>query len=436
MPPKAQREYYNMPPAGQALEARVSALSGAIPKGSVVLDIGCNDGSISNHLLDAGVISKSYCFDLEDILTHRRPEIQFEAANLREYELSRLPEANGVMILNLLHHIVGSSKDRAKELIDYLISRYDFVLIDMGSFSENGEWYWRRAYSKYWKSDAEMWEFLFEKARWRFKLLRYPTQGQGYRTLWKLYREPYELSRLETLETFKRPPGAWPEGKKLIPSAEVGATAVVNSVEFELARSGRGDKFWVKKYGARMRAIRADLEMRLASHAAQELASLNPRMHCDLRASVPVSAGQDGSLRFLFEPDVFSGSIVHFQDWPAFFSAEQCRAAAVLGTRPLELVKGLPKMMLLHACDYQICATWDGLTALDFEPNNWVVRLASLDLLRKPDVERHLSALPMQGAESIGASDLPAAVTELKAEIRDLRRAISRLRRDLSESKQ
>ncbi|HEX4861841.1 MAG TPA: class I SAM-dependent methyltransferase, partial [Rhizomicrobium sp.] len=275
MATKAQRDYYTMPAAGEVLDARLDAIAEVMPKGATVLDLGCNDGSISNGLLERGAIAKSFGFDLEDIIAYRRPEIVFQPADMKTFDLAALPDADGVLILNLLHHLVGFSKERAKEVIDALIVRYPFVIIDMGSFTENGDWYWRRAYARNWKSDAEMWNFLFSSAKWRFKLLRYPTQGKGHRTLWKLHRDPYPLDRLETVETFKRIPGTL--HKKLIPVAEVGDTVVVNSVEFSLARSQHGDKFWVKRYLGRNAELRAQIEGELARLAGQEAMLINQR---------------------------------------------------------------------------------------------------------------------------------------------------------------
>jgi len=41
--------------------------------------------------------------------------------------------------------------------------------------------------------------------------------------------------------------------------------------------------------------------------------------------------------------------------------------------------------MLMHACDFQICAGWSGLIALDFEPTAWLMRVHARGL-RKPGV--------------------------------------------------
>jgi SAM-dependent methyltransferase len=374
MATKAQRDYYTMPAAGEVLDARLDAIAQVMPKGATVLDLGCNDGSVSNGLLERGAIAKSFGFDLEDIIAHRRPEIVFQAADMKTFDLAALPDADGVLILNLLHHLVGFSKERAKEVIDALIARYPFVIIDMGSFTENGDWYWRRAYTKNWKSDAEMWSFLFSSAKWRFKLLRYPTQGKGQRTLWKLYRDPYPLGALETVETFKRVPGTWALTKKLIPVAQVGETVIVNSVEFSLARSAQGDKFWIKRYLGSHAELRARIERELGHLASQEAMLINQRARRDLRAVEPVAV-EGGVLTFLFEPELFAGEIVHFQDWADFFTPEQCKAGSVLGSRAVPAVAGLQPMKLISACDFQICVTWDGISALDFEPYNWLTQL-------------------------------------------------------------
>jgi hypothetical protein len=369
---KAQRDYYAMPPAGEALKARVDSIADAIPAGSVILDIGCNDGSVSNALLERGTISKSYGFDLEDILAHHRPEIVFRKANIKHFDLVQLPDADGVLILNLLHHIVAFSKERAKEIVDTLLDRYGFVILDMGSFTETGNWGWRLTYDTHWKSDAQMWDFFFANAAWRFKLLRYPTQGKGFRTLWKLTKKPYALDGLEEIETFRRTPGSWPEKKKLIPHAETGETKIVTTVDFAIALSPRGDKFWIKKYLLPDRDVRAGLEMRLANFAAGEMAFVNERTQVDLRVARPIAHQTGGRLVFLFEPDLFAATVVHFQDWAQFLTPEQSKAGHVLATRSIELSKDFPRMSLLQACDFQLCTTWDGLTAIDFEPNNWL----------------------------------------------------------------
>jgi len=380
---RAQRDYYKVTVAGDVLAARIDALARAIPKGSVIADIGCNDGSISNALIERGVVAKSFCFDLEDILAHKRPEIAFRTMDVRRHDLSELPEADGALILNVLHHIVAFSVERTKEIVDALLARYRFVILDMGSFTEIGDWYWRRAFDKQWRNDAEMWDFLFAGAAWRFKLLNYPSQDKGQRTLWKLTPKPYALDGLETVEVFKRTPGGRPAAKNLIPASEVGDTPVADTVEFTLARSARNDLFWLKRYLGPARETRAELEFMLASHAAREAKAIGKQAPLAIRAAAPLMRQEGGGLVFAFEPDVFAAEIVHFQNWHEFFQAPQCKTAGVLATRKIEILPDLPKTMLMHACDFQVCAGWDGLVALDFEPTAWLMRVRSRGLVRK-----------------------------------------------------
>jgi hypothetical protein len=385
MATKAQRDYYKVTVAGDTLSARLDALADAIPKGSVIVDIGCNDGSISNALLERGAIAKSFCFDLEDILAHRRPEIVFQAMDVRRCDLGGLPDADGALILNLLHHIVPFSPARAKEIVDALLDRFGFVIIDMGSFTETGEWYWRKAFDTHWRNDAQMWDALFAGAAWRFKLLSYPSQGKGRRTLWKLYRNPYPLGDLKTIETFKRTPGGRPAAKNLIPVSDVGDTEIAGTVKFSLLRSSRNDLFWRKHYLGPARENRATLEFQLASHAAREARAIDKLVPCAIRAAQPLALEPDGRLLSIFEPDVFAGEVVHFQNWHEFFQMQQCKTAGVLATRKIEIQPDLPRVMLMHACDFQICAGWSGLIALDFEPTAWLMRVHARGL-RKPGV--------------------------------------------------
>jgi hypothetical protein len=402
---KAQRDYYKLASAGNVLDARVEALAETIPAGSVILDIGCNDGSVSNGLIERGAVSRSYGFDLEDILKYRRPEIVFQTADIKHFDLTQLPDANGALILNVLHHIVAFSVERTKEIINALLKRYEFVIIDMGSFSEAGDWYWRRHFEKYWKSDGEMWDDLFANAAQRFKLLRYPSMGKGFRTLWKLYGSAPTPGSLNIIETFRRPPSARPSTKKLIPVADVGDTEVVSSVEFSLARSSKGDAYWVKRQLGPQRATRADLEFALSLQAVREAQALASQP-CPVRVLKPLVREGEGDLVFAFEPDVFGGAIVHFQNWHEFFTPEQTRAAATLGTRRVEIPPEFPRVMIMNACDFQVCAGWDGLLALDFEPNSWLMRVRARGFLA-------------DGGE----------VGKLKEEIKELRRKLRQFER-------
>jgi hypothetical protein len=109
---------------------------------------------------------------------------------------------------------------------------------------------------------------------------------------------------------------------------------------------------------------------------------VNTRTEAGMRVARPIAVQPEGKLVFPFEPDLFAAEVVHFQDWAAFFDPAVSKAGNVLATRSIELSKDFPRMSLLQACDFQLCTTWDGLTALDFEPNNWLAHVAFTGALK------------------------------------------------------
>jgi hypothetical protein len=109
---------------------------------------------------------------------------------------------------------------------------------------------------------------------------------------------------------------------------------------------------------------------------------INARTEHRMRVARPVTAQPEGKLVFPFEPDLFGATVVHLQDWAEFFEPSVSKAAHVLATRSIELSKDFPRMSLLQACDFQLSQSWDGLTALDFEPNNWLAHVAFTGALK------------------------------------------------------
>ncbi|MCB4820793.1 methyltransferase domain-containing protein [Roseicella aerolata] len=376
---QAQRDYYNLSSAARVLQDRLTALRNTIPMGSTLIDIGCNDGTISNALIESGHAVRSYCYDLEDILTHRRPEIAFQPMNLAVDDLSRLPPADGVLLLNIMHHIVGRSVERAREVISTLLDRYRFIILDMGSFSEQGDWGWRRAFSKHWSSDAELWNDLFKDAEWRFKLLRYPTQGGGSRVLWKLYRRSYSPMCLEVVETYRRTPGAWPKDKRLFALGEEAPDGkeFVPYVTFEKVISEHKDLFWIKRFTAGdTSTLRATLEFEFARQAANVVAIEHRRFE-GIRVCQPVAMRTASDLMYLYEPDLAAADVVHFQDWAKFFSLDEISKLSRFGARWIDCRK-LGMVQILNCSDFQAAQSWDGITLLDFEANPWLLKVTEL----------------------------------------------------------
>jgi hypothetical protein len=164
----------------------------------------------------------------------------------------------------------------------------------------------------------------------------------------------------------------------------------------------------------------------LAAHAVREADHVSGITPVRLRAVAPLAVEPEGKLIFAFEPDSFGALIVHFQDWFEFFPREECKAAGVFGTRRIEVTPELPRLMLINACDFQICTCWDGLTALDFEPNNWLVRLFVNNVLGGQGAEA--MSLPTDYGPYREAlqkmTSVDKALDKLKMEMRELRRGL------------
>ena len=372
---KAQRGYYHLASAAKVLEGRIDALACSIPSGSTILDIGCNDGTIAAALIDRGVVKKVYGIDLENILTHDRPEIEFIEGDIRSIEIASLPQADGVLILNVLHHLIRSSRKQAQEILDQLLDRYEFVFLDLGSFSEQDDRGWRRAIGQHWNSDAEMWDALFQGAAWRFKILRYPTQGGGHRVLWKLYRRPYELKHYSITQVFVKKPGTWPDDKGLISIDDANSLEKPppGRVIFEKIVSPQRDIFWVKRYLPPWRDGVASMEYEIWLEVKKVMRDRKQKPkggYAHFGVSELVEFPEPNVVCAIYEPDLVEAAAVHFHDWVKFFDASDTHLLGSFGSRTIA-VNGLRRVKILHICDFQASLAWDGIKLLDFEANFW-----------------------------------------------------------------
>lgn len=375
---KAQRGYYHLASAAKVLEGRIDALACSIPTGSTILDIGCNDGTISSALIDRGVLKKAYGIDLENIIAHERPEFEFIEGDIRAMDIASLPDADGVLLLNVLHHLIRSSRKRAQEILDGLLQRYKFVFIDLGSFSEEEDRGWRRAIGRHWNSDAEMWDSLFQKAAWRFKLLRYPAQDGGHRVLWKLYHTPYELREFSVVQSFVKTPGSWPGDKALLPIGDVNELSKppAGRVIFEKIISAQRDIFWVKRYLPPLRPGVASMEYeiwRAVKKNLEERKLSSEKKFAHLAVSELVEFPDPRVVCAIYEPDILASAAVHFQDWIKFFDASDAYLLGAFAARTISM-RDLRRVKIIHICDFQAVSAWDGIKLIDFEPNFWARR--------------------------------------------------------------
>ena len=181
---ESNRFYYELPFARAALSARLAAVSDAVPPQAAVLDLGCNDATVSRHLLRTGRARRVLGID-SALLSDPPPGMDFLRANVRNLRLRELGQFDIVLALNLLHHVVDESVRAARALVLDILACGDCALVDMGSFSERGEWGWRRTFDRHWSDDEFMWDELFAGAV-RTPLLSYSAMGGGRRVLWRL----------------------------------------------------------------------------------------------------------------------------------------------------------------------------------------------------------------------------------------------------------
>lgn len=181
-------DYYGLPFAKAAFQARADAVSGALRSKSSVLDLGCNDGSFAAYLLKTGAARRVVGVD---IVAPDRPipeGMSFHRRDLRGIELKELGHFDAILILNVLHHLVHLSRRTAASLAKQAMDSGADVFVEMGSLTERGPWPWRRAMESFWQTDAEMWDDLFGSRDFE-EILRYPGMGGGTRTLLHFARQ-------------------------------------------------------------------------------------------------------------------------------------------------------------------------------------------------------------------------------------------------------
>ena len=226
-----QRGYYRYPFVAEVLGERANAIRSVLPRGSRLLDLGCNDGTISSVLLKSGYASSSLGVDFEDARRAFPPSFSFLAADLRELDLSCLPNVDVVLCLNVLHHLFLQGTDFARTFMAALSKKAGVVLCDFGSLTVRGDRSepWETAMRAAWKSDEECWAEMFAPFKARRALLTYPFQ-HGRRVLWKLTteREPAyrhtvleESARGRRLRRLGTEEELWADGGSLAPAAVV-----------------------------------------------------------------------------------------------------------------------------------------------------------------------------------------------------------------------
>jgi SAM-dependent methyltransferase len=324
--------YYSYGFVPDVLQARIDAIKSVLPQASSLIDLGCNDGTISRTLIESGYARSSLGVDFENLRFEPTATLKFIAADLRQLDFELLPQADVILCLNLVHHLCLHGIDFARQFLRTLSTKADAVLLDMGSLDARIDpgldARWLGALKAQWRCDEECWADLFSPFPWRRAVLTYPFQ-HGRRVLWKLVsaREPaYEFDVLQQ-------PSAAPAIKIL-------------------KRRGCEELFWAKSYedghGANdrqtlwnfLRTAPFDTMLPLLTHAE----------HGDIYAYDPELAVTEG-LSFseslhAFTPEEFL-RVRQFSD----------QKVPALNHKPLGL-----------ACDFCVHKTARGLTFSHFEP--------------------------------------------------------------------
>ena len=180
--------YYSSGTSAGSLHPRVMSIMDYMEEGSVVFDIGCLDGTIGLLLLASGHAKKVYGIDIVDKWDiEPDPNFHFQKMDIMNTDINRLPEADHVLFLNVMHHLIQIDQDRSFWIFNKLLDKYRSIFFDMGSITENysqgSNPDWRQTLEDRFIKDKNLEDDLFSNSEQAIKLLTYPQRG-GHRTLW------------------------------------------------------------------------------------------------------------------------------------------------------------------------------------------------------------------------------------------------------------
>ena len=337
---RIQKGYYGYRFVPDVLEKRLAAFEEILPRGSRLIDLGCNDGTISLLLMERGYASSSFGIDFEDIRIAKPPQFTFVPADLRHFDLASLPEVDVVLCLNVIHHLCIHGIDFARDFMAGLATRAGTVICELGSLTARIEAPWLTAMQSEWQTDQQCWADLFQGYAWRRPLLTYPFQ-HGRRVMWKLVSEkeaPYAFEVLDTSQTEE-------------------------SEIRRLRRSGTTELFWGKAYrGSRSAQIYAEARSLVFRYLKDRpfdclLPLVTDPLHGDIYA---------------FDAELVTTSPLPWKDAYKTMNAAEYEEGMRFGAQVMHDLQNFPLDMLY---DFQVARTSRGLTFLHFEPNALAVKM-------------------------------------------------------------
>ncbi len=341
---RIQAGYYGYQFVPEVLALRLAPLRGCIPAQSRLIDLGCNDGTISLALLESGNAASSLGIDFKDIRRAENPAFSFIAADMRQFDLATLPEVDAILCLNVVHHLWKNGIDFARDFMRQLSLKAGTVICEMGSLTARLDpatfnTSWLEAMRAQWRTDHECWADLFRPYVWRRPLMTYPFQN-GRRTMWKLTtaREPeYEFE-------------------------VVSAALSSDGSTRQLRRKGTAELFRSK-----LRSTPEDPPAHAARHALMAFLK-----DCPHDCLLPMAGHPEHGEVYAWDEEVAAGPVLTPQDAAQALPAAEYREVLAFAGQSIGTLGDYPLDMLF---DFRVARTGRGLTFLDFRPNGYAAKM-------------------------------------------------------------
>jgi len=390
---RAQRGYYRMSGPRHTLPSRIETLQQIIPAGSKVVDIGCNNGAIGLALLNSGAASTVIGMDLENILKPKcQDRIEFRPINVNICDLEEdIPASDVILLLNVLHHTVGHSPQRARDVVNCLLGKCVTLIIDMGSPKERGRRGWKRAINAEWSGQCAMWADLFRNAKFRQRVLAYPQNGSK-RIMWHLSACDKPLSGdFHVLQRYRRPAAIRPSSKGLVAVDDWNhAPRPIGKKLNQLVPYARFRKIVDRQTGVLVFSKRYRHET--ATDVIREW-SIYDRLTAEFGDHIvsPIGYTDPYGFLYLFDHELLTGAPIHFRygGWRHYVKDSENRQL-IRKIANTEIDGPLVSARVKNATDFQIVQTTTGLRFIDFNVlkrhrKNWVLKNGRKPLLQIPN---------------------------------------------------
>jgi hypothetical protein len=347
---KLQHNYYENTHAKNTIQSRIDSIKEHTDMHMSVLDIGCNDGSISKN-----ISNRIVGVDLEKVAPFK-----VIVKDLSKDSFVDLPQTDVFLCLNILHHI----QNRANELIDHLLENHLFGFIDMGSVTEKGEWNWLKKLKEKYNSDDELFKDLFRNAYYE-KILEYPAQG-GTRKLFKIWKKD-NIFKIENV--YRRNVAGSANKKKLIEVSSLSDKKEIISIDDNMLcpyvcffKIGiKNDLFWAKKHLGNTVYNSAPSKKELLDQFLKTL---------PYNIQTPLFRHPQFGEIYKYEDNLFKGKALHLNHVYKYNELTESEIQYVESFAETVIdIEGFKNLKIKELVDFQTIKTEKGLTFIDFDLN-------------------------------------------------------------------